>query len=167
MFSEILTQKAIKLLDQCRAQSLKIVTAESCTGGLLSALLTEIPGSSSVYERGFITYSNEAKNELLGVDPHALEMYGAVSEPVARAMVSGAIARSKATLAASVTGIAGPGGGSAEKPVGLVYIGVGSNHSIDVQQFIFSGNRHEIRLQSLDAALEMLLKASRAFSSVV
>jgi nicotinamide-nucleotide amidase len=121
VFPEALLASARALLDRCRARGLKIATAESCTGGLVAGLLTEIAGSSDVVERGFVTYSNEAKRELLGVAEQTLDRHGAVSEPTARAMAQGALARSCADLAVSVTGVAGPGGGSVDKPVGLVH----------------------------------------------
>lgn len=117
-----LIRDAGQLLDDLRTQGLKLTTAESCTGGLISACLTEVAGSSDVFERGFVTYSNEAKSEMLGVDAALIERHGAVSEEVARAMAEGALSRSRADIAVAVTGIAGPSGGSAEKPVGLVHI---------------------------------------------
>lgn len=113
---------ASALLRELRQQGLMLAMAESCTGGLIAAVLTEVSGSSDVVERGFVTYSNEAKNELLGVPADLIENKGAVSEEVARAMAEGALARSRADIAVAVTGIAGPGGGSPEKPVGLVHI---------------------------------------------
>lgn len=122
IFPDEMRAEATALLDSCKTADLKIVTAESCTGGLIAGLLTDIPGSSSVVERGFVTYSNEAKSECLGVPEALIEAHGAVSEPVARAMAEGALRASRADLAVSVTGIAGPGGGSAEKPVGLVHL---------------------------------------------
>ena len=111
------------MLDRCRAKKLRVVTAESCTGGMVAAALTEIAGSSDVFERGFVTYSNDAKAESLGVPRDMLRQHGAVSEPVARAMAEGGRAALSATFAVAVTGVAGPGGGSAEKPVGLVHFG--------------------------------------------
>ena len=119
-----LDARATALLQACRARGWMVATAESCTGGLVAALLTEIPGSSDVVERGFVTYSNEAKSEMLGVPAAVIAGHGAVSEPVARAMAEGALAHSRAQLAISITGIAGPGGGSAAKPVGLVHFGL-------------------------------------------
>jgi nicotinamide-nucleotide amidase len=112
---------ATEIIDTCTRLGLRLVTAESCTGGLVAALLTEVPGSSLVVERGLVTYSNSAKSDLLGVPSALIARDGAVSETVARAMAEGALARSPADLAVAVTGIAGPGGGSAEKPVGLVH----------------------------------------------
>ena len=114
-------EQATALLELCRRKKLRIATAESCTGGLIAATLTEIPGSSDVVDRGFVTYSNEAKQAMLGVPAATLNQFGAVSRETAEAMASGALAHSLAELVVSVTGIAGPGGGSADKPVGLVH----------------------------------------------
>jgi nicotinamide-nucleotide amidase len=119
-----LTERAAALLRAYEARGWRIASAESCTGGLLAALLTEIAGSSAVVDRGFVTYSNEAKTDMLGVAPALLAAHGAVSEPVARAMAEGALARSPAQVAVAVTGIAGPGGATATKPVGLVHFGL-------------------------------------------
>ena len=117
-----LLTKAAALLDAARERGELIATAESCTGGLLAATLTAIPGSSDVFERGFVTYSNASKSEMLGVPVWLIERHGSVSEDVARAMVGGALTHSRATLAVAVTGIAGPSGGTHEKPVGLVHL---------------------------------------------
>jgi nicotinamide-nucleotide amidase len=122
MFPPDLIAEATALLDSFRACNLKLAAAESCTGGLVTALLTEIAGSSDVVERGFVTYSNAAKHELLGVPETMLARHGAVSEPVARAMAEGALAHSEADVSVAITGVAGPGGGTAEKPVGLVHL---------------------------------------------
>jgi len=122
MISKKQLQGARDVLDSAKQRGLKIVTAESCTGGLIAASLTAAPGASLVVERGFITYSNEAKSELLGVPPELISRRGAVSEEVALAMVDGALKHSPADIAVAVTGIAGPDGGSPEKPVGLVHI---------------------------------------------
>lgn len=159
MFSNALLQSATELLQQCKQNGLWITTAESCTGGLLSALFTEIPGSSAVFERGFITYSNEAKNELLGVDKVLLEKYGAVSSHVAQAMAEGALKNSKSDIAVAVTGIAGPDGGSSAKPVGLVFIAVATKKKIIFTENLFAGNRSDIRMQSVAKALEMVGKS--------
>lgn len=116
---------AARLIERCAARGVMIATAESCTGGLISAVLTAVAGSSQVVDRGFVTYSNASKTEMLGVPAHLIAAHGAVSEPVARAMASGALAAAPAAgVSVSVTGIAGPGGGSTEKPVGLVHIAV-------------------------------------------
>lgn len=120
--NEELKRTASDLLDSLRDRGLKLAAAESCTGGLISAYLTEIPGSSDVLERGFVTYSNEAKTQMLGVPAGLIEAHGAVSEEVAAAMAEGALAHSAADVSIAVTGIAGPGGGSADKPAGLVHI---------------------------------------------
>ena len=117
-----LIETASRLLNELRAQGMTLGTAESCTGGLISACLTEVPGSSDVFERGFVTYSNAAKAEMLGVPEELIEAHGAVSQEVAVAMTEGALAHSPADLAVAVTGIAGPDGGSEDKPVGLVFI---------------------------------------------
>jgi nicotinamide-nucleotide amidase len=124
MFSAAQIAAATHLLATCRAARLKIATAESCTGGLIAGLLTEIAGSSDVVERGFVVYSNAAKSELLGVSADLIRAHGAVSEPVACAMAEGALRASHADITVAVTGVAGPGGGTAEKPVGLVHIAV-------------------------------------------
>jgi nicotinamide-nucleotide amidase len=118
---EALIARAAAIIHASAGLGLKIATAESCTGGLVAALLTEVPGSSAVLERGFVTYSNEAKSEMLGVDAALIRRFGAVSAPVAAAMADGAIAHSRAHVAVAITGVAGPGGGTAEKPVGLVH----------------------------------------------
>ncbi len=120
---EGLIAQAAEVLQACRARGELLATAESCTGGLLAATLTAVPGASDVFERGFVTYSNSAKSEMLGVPFWLIERHGAVSEDVARAMAGGAITHSRATLAVAVTGIAGPDGGTADKPVGLVIPG--------------------------------------------
>lgn len=122
LFPPHLLDNARRLLAECERRAIFLVTAESCTGGLLAALLTEIPGASLVVERGFVTYANASKTEMLGVDPALMERRGAVSAEVAGAMAEGALAKSAAHLALSITGVAGPGGGSAEKPVGLVHV---------------------------------------------
>lgn len=145
-------------LDAARAADLKIATAESCTGGLIAASLTEIPGSSDVFERGFVTYSNEAKTEMLGVPAGLIAEHRAVSEPVARAMAEGALAHSSADIAVAVTGIAGPGGGSAEKPVGLVFIGAARKGvSAIAERHVFPGDRVEVRRATVMRALAVLL----------
>jgi nicotinamide-nucleotide amidase len=158
MFTAGHLDAARKLLADARANRLRIVTAESCTGGLIAALLTEIPGSSDVVERGFVTYSNEAKEDLLGVPTDLLHRHGAVSEPVAKAMATGALEHSLAQLAVAVTGIAGPGGGSAEKPVGLVYVAVqrqGGEPRIKELRLGDIG-RGAIRLKTVSEALVLL-----------
>jgi len=166
MFSADLLARAKKLLADARAKHLKIVTAESCTGGLIAGLLTEIPGSSDVFERGFVTYSNQAKEELLGVPHSMLVNEGAVSAETARAMVEGALRHSLAHMAVAVTGIAGPGGGTTMKPVGTVYIAACSRLTIETSlahvPIVFVKcefgdiGRTEVRLKTVAVALEML-----------
>jgi nicotinamide-nucleotide amidase len=157
MSSELMATARV-VLDVARAASLKVTTAESCTGGLIAASLTEIAGSSDVFERGFVTYSNQSKTELLGVPADLITRSGAVSEAVARAMAEGALAHARADIAVAVTGIAGPGGGTADKPVGLVFIGAAkrSNPTI-VERHVFAGDRAEIRRATVQRALELLL----------
>lgn len=135
----------------------KIATAESCTGGLIAAAITEVEGSSAYFERGFVTYSNEAKMEQLGVNPITIERFGAVSEQCARLMARGAFAYSLADIAVSVTGIAGPGGGSVDKPVGLVYIGLSDETNAVVHKHQFKGDRSSIRQQTVEAALRHII----------
>jgi nicotinamide-nucleotide amidase len=162
MFPPALTARAAALIARYSALGLRIATAESCTGGLVAALLTEIPGSSAVVERGFVTYSNEAKLELLGVRAETLEAHGAVSAATASAMAVGALAHSRAQVAVSVTGVAGPGGGSAEKPVGLVHFArAGPGDAIVTVERRFGDlGRPEIRLASVEQALELLERAA-------
>lgn len=138
---------------------LMVATAESCTGGLIAGALTEIPGSSAVFDRGFVTYSNEAKSQMLGVPIPMIEAQGAVSEIVARAMTAGALDNSRADLVAAVTGVAGPGGGTAEKPVGLVFIAAQRRDSPPiVNKCHFPDNsRSKIRAETVKTALEMML----------
>jgi nicotinamide-nucleotide amidase len=157
-FASELVSLAQTLLGSCRAQGLKIATAESCTGGLLAALLTDIPGASHVFERGFVTYSNDAKCDLLGVSAALLASHGAVSDEVACAMAQGCLERSHADIAVSVTGVAGPGGGSAEKPVGLVYLACVRNAEQPQFSKLMLGprSRREIREAAIMEALRLL-----------
>lgn len=140
------------------SQRKKLVTAESCTGGLISALITERAGSSSIFERGFVTYCNAAKQTLLGVPLAILETQGAVSAECAEAMAAGALRNSRAAIAVSVTGIAGPGGATPQKPVGLVYIAVATDSFCKAKEFKFTGNRSEIRAASCREALMFLIE---------
>jgi len=157
----LLTQ-AGELLAACRAAGKRIVTAESCTGGLVVAALTEIAGSSDVMERGFVTYSNAAKHEMLGVPVDLITAHGAVSEEVARAMAEGALAHSRADIAVSVTGVAGPEGGTAEKPVGLVCFGLacrdkdGRGATATSERQVFAGDRAAIRAAAVARAMVLL-----------
>ncbi len=155
---ESLVVRATALVHACAGLGLTIATAESCTGGLLAGLLTEVPGSSAVLERGFVTYSNAAKTDMLGVPAELIQQYGSVSAPVAGAMAEGAIAHSRAHIAVAVTGVAGPGGGSADKPVGLVHFARsergGATHRHE-KRFNDNG-RAGIRRAALDFALSLL-----------
>ncbi|CAO4175112.1 CinA family protein [Methylorubrum aminovorans] len=153
-----LLARAEALVRAYAAAGKKIATAESCTGGLLAGLLTAVPGSSAVVERGFVTYSNEAKSESIGVPMDLIVAHGAVSEPVARAMAEGALKASRADLAVSVTGIAGPGGGSEAKPIGLVHFGLATKDGSTrhVERRFGDLGRAEIRRLSVAQALALL-----------
>ena len=153
-----LIERASELLDLCRARKLKIVAAESCTGGLVAATLTEIAGSSDVFERGFVTYSNQAKIAMLGVPAAVLEAHGAVSRETAEAMAAGALAHAPADLAVSITGIAGPGGAVPGKPVGLVHFGGATRGGRLLHRERRYGDigRAEVRHASVVEALAML-----------
>jgi nicotinamide-nucleotide amidase len=161
MFDPHLRQLALLTMDDARLLRMKIATAESCTGGLIAALLTDIAGASDVFDRGFVTYSNKAKEEVLGVPGDLMADVGAVSEPVARAMAEGALANSRANLAVAVTGIAGPGGGTPLKPVGLVHIAVArENQPIRHERFEFGDvGREDVRLLTVEKALDMVREA--------
>jgi nicotinamide-nucleotide amidase len=166
MFPRDLNALAQKVISVYTAQKLKLVTAESCTGGLIAGALTDISGSSAVVERGFVTYSNDAKMEVLGVDSLALEQFGAVSSEVAAQMARGALEFSHADVAVSVTGIAGPDGGSAEKPVGLVYFGLATRGGTVMHyKCNFAGDRENVRIQAVSEALKLLLMIVEADSS--
>jgi nicotinamide-nucleotide amidase len=160
LFPESHLELARRLLAACEAAGLRLATAESCTGGLIAGCLTEIAGSSAVVDRGYVVYDNRAKEELLGVPAETLRQHGAVSEATARAMAEGALARSGCGLAVAVTGIAGPAGGTAEKPVGLVHMaavraGMPTLHRGEV----FGGDRGEVRLATVEEALLLALAA--------
>jgi len=158
-----LVQRAEAVMAAFRAAGLKLATAESCTGGLIAACMTELAGSSHVFERGFVTYANEAKMELLDVPEADLSAHGAVSEQVAGAMALGALDHSRADIAVAVTGVAGPGGGTDEKPVGLVFIagarrdGTGRLDRRVVDRHLFEGDRTQIREATVTAALTLAL----------
>lgn len=160
MFSREIAEAARALLESCRANGLRIATAESCTGGLIAAALTAIPGASDVFERGFVTYSNEAKTEMLGVPVELIAAHGAVSAEVARAMAEGALAHSRADISVAVTGVAGPAGGSDAKPVGLVHIAVASRRGARLHEECRFGDvgRDEVREATLRRALELLAR---------
>ena len=148
-----------QLSEKLRAKKWKLVTAESCTGGMIATAITDKAGSSDVFDRGFVTYSNQAKIDNLGVDEATLQKHGAVSQETAIEMAKGALENSQANVSVSVTGIAGPGGGTPQKPVGLVYIGYGLKGGVvQAKAFNFSGqNREEVRLNTTRAALQELL----------
>ncbi len=148
-----------RLVVKCRKGGIKVVVAESCTGGMVAAAITSIPGSSDIFDRAFITYSNEAKTEMLGVPASLIKKHGAVSAEVAKAMASGALKNSHADRAVSITGIAGPGGGTKIKPVGLVYIGIAKKKgAAKVYEYNFSGSRDMVRSQAVKSAFEMLFR---------
>ena len=159
MFSENIITLATKVLEQARQKGVMIATAESCTGGLVSASLTEIAGSSDVFDRGFATYSNEAKHEMIGVDMGLINAKGAVSADVAKAMAKGVIKHSNAQISVTTTGIAGPDGATKDKPVGLVHFGLSFQGAIKHDKCVFDGNRAQVREQAVEHALNMLLKA--------
>ena len=157
MISPGVLDAATALLDACRARRWRLATAESCTGGLIAATLTAIAGASDVVDRGFVTYLNDAKQDVLGVPDATLAEHGAISEPVARAMAEGALTRSRADLAIAVTGIAGPGGGSTDKPVGLVCFGLAQlGQPLHSERVIFPGDRTAIRQAAVAHALALL-----------
>src|ERR1700732_4992628 len=149
------------LLDLCRMRKLTVATAESCTGGLVAGALTDIPGSSDVIDRGFVTYSNEAKRAMLGVNASTLATFGAVSKETATQMAVGALERAGVDLAVSITGIAGPGGATPGKPVGLVHFGLARRGAATItEREIFPGDRAAIRAASVSRALALLLDAA-------
>ena len=150
-------QQLQTLANNLSTQNLKVTCAESCTGGLLAANLTRLPGSSAWFDMGFVTYSNEAKQQMLTVNPTTLAHYGAVSEEVVREMALGALIASKADYALSISGIAGPSGGSEEKPVGLVWFGVASKKRIWAEFKVFNGDRDQVRAQAVQHAIQLLL----------
>lgn len=163
MFPDDIERLAREVIEEGAARGRMVATAESCTGGLVSGALTAVAGSSAVVERGFVTYSNAAKSELLGVPAEMLEAHGAVSEAVARAMAEGALARSNAEVAVSVTGVAGPGGGNAGKPVGLVHFAAaGPAGAVHVEHRFGDIGREAVRLESVRVALGLLLDRIRA-----
>lgn len=158
IFPEHLTDLAAIVLKEAEAKGHRIATAESCTGGLVSGCLTAIPGSSRVFERGFVTYSNKAKIEDLGVASTLLDIHGAVSAEVAEAMAGGGLAHSGATLCVAVTGIAGPDGATPTKPIGLVYIGMANKRTgktFNIKN-LFQGGREHVRLESIETAFHAL-----------
>ena len=157
----IMLTKVMRAFKMMRAKKMMLATAESCTGGLVTACLTEIAGSSDVVERGFVTYSNEAKTEMLGVPADLIKNHGAVSEEVARAMAEGALAHSRADVAVSITGIAGPDGATPGKPVGLVHFGLDREaHPTIARREIFDGDRQAVRRAAVMTAFDLLQEAA-------
>ena len=159
MSEHILAEKAALCIKMARNSNLKIATAESCTGGMVAALLTSIEGASATFDRGFVVYSNSAKRDMLGVSKRLMDACGAVSPQVVAAMLSGIIKNSNADIGIAITGIAGPGGGSKDKPVGLVYVGYVSRGQ--EPKFVakkFSGDRDQVRCQAADQALGLIIK---------
>lgn len=162
-FPEDILALAQTIVTNFTAKGRMVATAESCTGGLIAGALTEIPGSSAVVDRGFVTYTNSAKMEMLGVQEQTLVRFGAVSKETALQMVHGALFRSHADLAVAVTGIAGPGGGSAEKPVGLVHLAAKARNGALIHHEMRYGDigRDKVRLATVKTALEMLIALDR------
>lgn len=153
---------AAALADRLRARGWALATAESCTGGLIAGACTDLAGASDWFERGFVAYSNAAKTELLGVDAALIDAHGAVSEPVARAMAAGALAHSRAQVSVAVTGVAGPGGGSPDKPVGMVWFGWSVGGRVHTQVRRFDGDRPAVRAATVRHALQTLVDALSA-----
>jgi nicotinamide-nucleotide amidase len=162
LFPADIEAQAQAIIRSFAERRLMVATAESCTGGLIAGALTEISGSSAVVDRGFVTYTNDAKRDMLGVTAATLDAHGAVSRQTALQMVHGALYRSKAAVAVAVTGIAGPGGGSVEKPVGLVHLAAQSRAGIIIHREMHYGDlgRTEIRLATIRTALDMLVEAA-------
>ena len=155
--ANLVQQLAIRVGNRLREERLLLVTAESCTGGMVASAITDISGSSAWFERGFVTYSNQAKTEMIGVRAELIDKHGAVSELVARAMAEGALRNSRAQLSLAITGIAGPGGGTAEKPVGTVVLAWANRIHTVCQTLKLKGDRRQIRLQSAEHALRGVL----------
>jgi nicotinamide-nucleotide amidase len=155
-----LLDHAREVVEALRAKGHMVATAESCTGGMIATALTAVPGSSAVVDRGFVTYSNDAKTQMLGVPEDMIEAHGAVSAEVAQAMAEGALHNSQATVAVAVTGIAGPDGGTTDKPVGLVHLACAvASGPIQARRQVFAGNRHDVRHSTVNAALDLILRA--------
>ncbi len=162
MLNDLILTQAAEMLQLYRSRGWRVATAESCTGGLIAAALTHVAGSSDVVDRGFVTYSNEAKVQMLGVNPALIAAHGAVSGPVAAAMAEGALARSNADATVAVTGVAGPGGGSAEKPVGTVWFGAARRgEAARTERIVFDGNRATVREATVAQALTLLVEFTR------
>ena len=159
--SRLLDQLAVQVGISLNEKSLLLATAESCTGGLVAAAITDVSGSSGWFERGFVTYSNEAKSTMLGVPAKLIRDHGAVSEEVARAMAEGALLNSRAQVALSITGVAGPTGGTPEKPVGMVCFGWSNRITTNVETQRFRGDQQQIRRQAAEYAIRGLLELVR------
>ncbi|PLZ03351.1 damage-inducible protein CinA [Burkholderia sp. WAC0059] len=153
----VVHQLAVRAGNQLREGRLMLATAESCTGGMVAAAITDISGSSGWFERGFVTYSNQAKSEMIGVPPDLIERHGAVSESVARAMAEGALRNSRAQVSLAITGIAGPGGGTPDKPVGTVSFAWSNRLHTSAETRVFKGDREQVRVQAAVHALRGLL----------
>ncbi len=153
----VVHQLAIRVGNRLRDGRLMLATAESCTGGMVAAAITDISGSSGWFERGFVTYSNHAKSEMIGVPADMIEKHGAVSEPVARAMAEGALRNSRAQVSLAITGVAGPGGGTPDKPVGMVSFAWSNRLHTGVETLVFKGDREQVRVQAAAHALRGLL----------
>ena len=156
MLTTKIKKKAEKVFKLCLKKKVKLTFAESCTGGLLSSLITSFPNSSKIFVSGFVTYSNLSKQKILDVRNKTLMKHGAVSEEVAREMVNGAWKKNKVNIALSITGIAGPTGQTKNKKIGLVYIGIKSKKGIQINEFGFKGNREKIRLASVEKAIDLI-----------
>ncbi len=154
----VVHQLAVRVGNALRDTRLMLTTAESCTGGMVATAITDISGSSGWFERGFVTYSNQAKTEMIGVPAELIDKHGAVSEPVARAMAEGALRNSRAQVSLAITGIAGPGGGSETKPVGMVSFAWSNRLSTSAETHVFKGDREQIRVQAAAHALRGLLE---------
>jgi nicotinamide-nucleotide amidase len=157
MFADVLLSRAAALIDRCRERGLTLATAESCTGGLIAGLITSVAGSSDVLDCGFVTYSNAAKSRMIGVSPALITQHGAVSEEVARAMAEGALVHSAADIAVAVTGVAGPSGGTAQKPVGLVHCAAARKGVSTITRVLRLGDigRNNVRIETVRAAVEL------------
>ena len=161
MLSKNIIESATETIKTCKSTGLMVATVESCTGGLVAGALTSVAGSSDVLDRGFVTYSNEAKHEMVGVPMQLIEAYGAVSSEVARAMAQGGVAQSNAQIAVAITGVAGPGGGTEAKPVGLVHFGCfREDGAYALYHEVYQGDRDAVREVSILQALAMIRQAT-------
>jgi PncC family amidohydrolase len=165
MHAENRSSAEASLIALCKARGATVATAESCTGGLVSARITSVPGSSAVFLGGVVSYANQAKSDLLGVPQELLSRVGAVSAECAEAMAAGALARFGASAAVSVTGVAGPEGGTPLKPVGLVFFGLATAAGVRAERRVFAGDREAVRRQAADRALALLVEAANAWKT--